>query len=509
MSARRQWLAAAGCAVFVGAAGTTSMPEVHAEDSLFFMSGTRNTPATEHPVSLGAISSALTGFGSTALQLAYEASLFPAQGRTPLDLSVATGVAALNAAIAAAPVCNRIVIFSVSQGGVVTSDVEQAEIASGSTRTFLFVRLGDPSTAEGIMGRNTGIHLPGLTFVAAPEESPWDTVIIAHQYEGLSDWPVQQANLIADINALLGAVTYHNPWSYNVDLSSIPESNVTVTVNSLGATTTRYLIPATGLLPILRPLQALGITDPVLQKLQAVLKPIVDSAYEPIPNPGIAALAQQMFVAAVNGMTGMANRSGVMLRQAQAAAAVAIARWKASTDKPAPAPGASDGSPTLPTTTTELTATSAAKTATATTAAPDSATSSNQTSEPKPAASQTPTAEPRPTTTASNDNGASPPDTTPATPVGSDKTANAPSDPKSGSRSGPGRTAKPQPRTPARTSHTPTTHPQPSIEVSTGSAPNGERDTPRAATPHAESAARTAATNRTAQHQSTSEAHDD
>ncbi|MGJ6127163.1 PE-PPE domain-containing protein [Mycolicibacterium sp. Y3] len=497
--------------MIVGAAGITSTSEAHAEDSLFFMSGTRNHPAIEGTVSLGSISAALTGFGATALQLGYEASLFPVIGRIALDPSVATGVTALNAAISSVPVGNRIVIIGVSQGNIVASVVEQAEIASGDTRTFLFVRIGDPSSAEGIMGRNGGIHLPGLTFVTAPAESPWDTVIIAHQYEGLSDWPVQQANLIADINAVLGAITYHNPWSYNVDLSSIPASNVTVTVNSLGATTTRYLIPATGLLPILRPLQTLGVTDPVLQKLQAVLKPIVDSAYEPLPDPGIAALAQQMFVASVNGMTVMANRSGVMLRQAQAAAAAAIARWKASTDKPAPATGASDGTPTLRAATTELTATAAVSADAATTAAPDSATSSLHTSEPKSAASQTPIAGPRKSTktTAPNDYGASTPDATPATPVGSDDTANAPSDPESGSRSGPGRTAKPQPRRPARTSHTPMPRPQASIEVSTGSALNGGRETPHAVTPHAESAARTAATNRTTQHQSTSEAHDD
>ncbi|MCV7257003.1 PE-PPE domain-containing protein [Mycobacterium hackensackense] len=328
---RRQWFATTGCALVMGAAAIAPLPTAHAEDSVFFLSGTRNHPAPESTVSLGAISAALTGFGTTALQLGYEASLFPVVGSIALDPSVATGVAALAAALGGVPVGNRVVLIGVSQGNIVSSVVEQAAIASGSEVDFLFVRVADPSSAEGIMGRNKGIRLPGLTFVSAPAESPWDTIVIAYQYEGLSDWPVQQANLFAVANAFLGALTYHNPWSYNVDLASIPAANVTVTVNSLGATTTRYLIPASGLLPILRPLQAVGVNDPTLQKLQKVLKPIIDSAYGPQPYPDVAAVAQKLFVASIDAMTTMADQAGVALRKAQAAVKVATAQWKAST----------------------------------------------------------------------------------------------------------------------------------------------------------------------------------
>ncbi|MGJ6127327.1 PE-PPE domain-containing protein [Mycolicibacterium sp. Y3] len=340
--ARRQWFATTGCALVIGTAALTPVPMAHAEDSVFYLSGTRNHPAPEATVSLGAISAALTGFGTTALQLGYEASLFPVVGSIALDPSVATGVAALTAALGTVPVGDRVIVIGVSQGNIVSSVVEQAAIASGSTVNFLFVRVADPSSAEGIMGRNKGIRLPGLTFVSAPAESPWDTIVIAHQYEGLSDWPVQQANLLADLNALLGAITYHNPWSYNVDLSSIPEANVTVTVNSLGATTTRYLIPATGLLPILRPLQAIGVNDPTLQKLQTVLKPIIDSAYGPQPYPDVAAVAQKLFVASIDAMTTMANQAGVALRKAQAALKTAAAQWKAVTTAAVPRAGATD-----------------------------------------------------------------------------------------------------------------------------------------------------------------------
>lgn len=520
MSTRGQWFAAASCALtIIGAAGTTSIPTAHGEDSLFFLSGTRNTPAPQGPISLGSISSALTGFGATAMQLAYEASLFPAVGRIALDPSVATGVAALNAAIATAPAGNRIVVIGVSQGNIVASTVERSEIAAGDTRNFLFVRVGDPSSTDGIMGRNSGIRLPGLTFVTAPAESPWDTVVIAHQYEGLSDWPVQQANLIADINALLGAIAYHNPWSYNVDLSSIPAGNVTVTVNSLGATTTRYLIPATGLLPILRPLQALGVQDPVLQKLQTALKPIVDSAYQPLPNTDVAAQAQQMFVTTINAITALANQTGVMLRQAQTATAAAVARWRATTPHttpPSPAPATPEETPGPAETTSQP-----APIPEATHAGTDTqATPKHQDAQPKTTAGSDAEAaalSSAPATAAADDAApatAGAKDTAPApdsvkdaaTPASSTGRSNGALKPGA-SRAPAAAAAKPTPRTPTHGSRTSITRPQP---VTTTEASAASRPTyPRTSTRPEETAAATAAPTSAPQHESNSEANDD
>lgn len=328
MSALRQWVAATCCAAVLTAATVAGAPVAAAEDVTFYLSGTRAHPVPAGQIDLSTVSQGLSAYG-VAQQIPYLASLYPAQGTTPLDLSVATGVAATQAAIAAVPDGDRIVIVDVSQGGIVASLVEREQLAAGSTRNFLFVRVGDPSAPTGIMGRNTGIRLPGLTFVTAPNDSPWDRIVISHQYEGLSDWPVDQLNVLADLNALLGAVQYHNPWSYNVDLSTLPDTAVTVTVNAVGATTTTYRIPATGLLPILTPFKAAGINDATLAAWQKVLQPIIDSAYEPQKTSPVAAVGTKLFVAAVNGMTVRANQAGAALRQTQRYLDEAIAQWRA------------------------------------------------------------------------------------------------------------------------------------------------------------------------------------
>jgi hypothetical protein len=129
------------------------------------------------------------------------------------------------------------------------------------------------------MGRNAGLALPGLTF-AGPPESPYDTVVITRQYDGISNWPAHQLNVVADANAVLGALYLHNQSNYEVDLASLPAEDVTTTKNSLGATTTTYhLIPNTGLLPLLRPLHDVGVATALLEAIQLTLQPIVDSAY--------------------------------------------------------------------------------------------------------------------------------------------------------------------------------------------------------------------------------------
>lgn len=328
MSTRRPWLAVTACALVLGGATLAGAPSASAEDAALYLSGTRQHPVPAGQIDLTKLNASLANYG-VAQQIGYLASLFPVIGQTALDPSVATGVAATEAAIAALPDGVRIVIVDVSQGGIVASRVERDQIAAGSTRTFLFVRIGDPTGPTGIMGRNPGLQLPGLTFVTAPDDSPWDRIIITHQYEGLSDWPAQQLNLLADINALLGAIEYHNPWSYAVDLSTLPDSAVTVTVNSVGATTTTYRIPATGLLPILRPFQAAGVNGSTLAAWQKVLKPIIDSAYTPEKTSTVAALGSKLFVAAVNGMTAGANQAGIMLRQTQRYLDTAISQWRA------------------------------------------------------------------------------------------------------------------------------------------------------------------------------------
>lgn len=321
----RRWLGSAVCAaVLATPVMVTSPAPAQAADSVFYLSGTRNNPAPQQMIDLADIGSALAYFGGEALQIGYPAALFPFQGAIGLDLSVAAGVASLLAAVAVVPDGDRLVLIGVSQGDIVLSLVERALIASGSQRDVLFVRMAGPSGDTGVMGRNWGFKLPGLSFVTRPSESPFDQVVLNHEYDGLGHWPVHQLNVLAVLNAVMGMLAFHNPGSYGVDLSTFPESDITTTVNSLGATTTTYLIRATGLLPLLRPLQALGVDDDLLNEWQRVLKPIIDSAYEPSTAPSLEPVVLAMVRGLVNSLSRMAEDVGAVLRRIEAP------RWPAA-----------------------------------------------------------------------------------------------------------------------------------------------------------------------------------
>jgi hypothetical protein len=266
--------------------------------------------------------SSVTQFASSAYQIGYPASFYPFLGVTALNPSVAQGVVALDAAIRAIPAGQPIQVLGVSQGDIVLSVEEKALLADPPPNTDItFIRFADPTSPTGIMGRNAGLNLPGVTFVAAPE-TPYNTVIFTRQYEGIADWPVDQLNILADINAILGAVYLHAQPDYGVVVGTVPASYVSTTTNSLGATTTTYLIPDTGLLPILRPLQSLGVNEQLLDAIQVPLQRIIDSAYtksswSPIHNV-LAAVGQAAFLAVVNTVSQIASDIGAALQKLNA-----------------------------------------------------------------------------------------------------------------------------------------------------------------------------------------------
>ena len=316
----KRWAGATVCAALIAAPTVVISPTpAQAADSVFYLSGTRNNPAPQQMIDLADIGAAFTYFGEQALQIGYAAALFPFQGATALNASVAEGLANLVAALEAAPPGDRLVLIGVSQGDIVLSLLEQALLAAGEARDVLFVRMAGPSGDTGVMGRNWGFNLPGLSFVTRPDESPFDQIVLNHEYDGLGHWPVNQLNVLAVLNAVLGTLTFHNPNSYAVDLANFPLADITTTVNSLGATTTTYLIRATGLLPLLRPLQALGVDEGLLNDWHRKLKPIIDSAYEPGRAPVLARVVQSMVRVVVNGLSRVAEGVGTVLRRIEAA----------------------------------------------------------------------------------------------------------------------------------------------------------------------------------------------
>ncbi len=115
--------------------------------------------------------------------------------------------------------------------------------------------------------------------------TPYNTTIVYHQYEGFADPPDRPWNLLADANAVMGVNHYHLYTEFTSQ-TQVVEVGSPVT-NSLGGTTTTYMVPAT-ILPLLLPLQTFGVPAPIIDHLNTVLTPMVNegySQYDPTGGP--------------------------------------------------------------------------------------------------------------------------------------------------------------------------------------------------------------------------------
>lgn len=117
-----------------------------------------------------------------------------------------------------------------------------------------------------------------MTFLPAPE-TPYDTVIVTREYDGLADFPDRPLNILATLNAIAGVVYIH-PISYgpDTDLAAIPDEDVTETVNSLGGKTTSYFVQ-NDRLPLLQPLRDLHVDERFVSAIEQPLKQLVDAGY--------------------------------------------------------------------------------------------------------------------------------------------------------------------------------------------------------------------------------------
>lgn len=263
---------------------TLPLPAAHA-DTVLLVPGSAPHPVPSKTVNVSWLNGG--GWGTTAEQIGYPAGLAPFEGSMPVDPSTDIGQqnldTKLRAVVADKGTGEPIEVITISQGGI----VEAKELAYLKTHplgdvSLTFVDYADPASPTGIMGSNAGLKLPGYTFVQRPE-TPYNTTYVVRQYDGISDWPQDETNILADLNALMGAAELHNQVNYDAPLSSYTPSQmqVTTTTNSLGGVTTvdKILTPQ---LPLLDPLRKAGVNPVITGNLNKALKPIVDSAYKPL-----------------------------------------------------------------------------------------------------------------------------------------------------------------------------------------------------------------------------------
>jgi PE-PPE domain len=208
-----------------------------------------------------------------------------------IDESIATGVAHLqtDTATDAAPV-----IFGYSQGGAVVSEYKRAfnaHYADPGPDTAIphptFVMIGNiERPGGGFYERFAGLHVPFFdltalgatpTQTAGATAGQLTTYDISGQYDPVSDFPAYPLNVLADLNSALGFIYVHLNYS-NLDMSS-------AVLQAQVGDTDYLMIPSTRL-PLLLPLRAIGVPDPILAALDAPLRVLVEAGYDRTVSPG-------------------------------------------------------------------------------------------------------------------------------------------------------------------------------------------------------------------------------
>jgi hypothetical protein len=202
---------------------------------------------------------------------------------TGMDGSIAVGADAIVDIADEAPAPVR--IAGISQGAMAIAAAKRELMARDEAdrpapEDLTFVSIGDPTSPTGIGGRLPGLHIPfiDVTFTPAPE-TPYDTVVVTREYDGLADFPDRPLNLVSTLNAVAGVVYIH-PTSYgpDTDLEEIPDEDVTETVNSLGGKTTTYFIQ-NDRLPLLQPLRDMKVDERIVEAIEKPLEQVVDAGY--------------------------------------------------------------------------------------------------------------------------------------------------------------------------------------------------------------------------------------
>lgn len=157
-----------------------------------------------------------------------------------------------------------------------------------------FVMIGNPNRpAGGILERFKGLYVPILDVTfdgASPTNSPvvdgeylYPTADIVRQYDGWADFPAYPS-LLAGLNAVLGIVYLHSDY-FNGTAENPVAGQPYLDQGQVGDT--NYYMLATKRLPLLLPLAAIGVPDPLLALFDAPLRLLVERAYDRDIPPGV------------------------------------------------------------------------------------------------------------------------------------------------------------------------------------------------------------------------------
>jgi hypothetical protein len=234
--------------------------------------------------------------GDTRVSVEWPAQAWPLTGLTSLTVgqSVAVGIEQLEEAIAESS--GPTVVLGISQGSLVVDAVQRRLAANGTDSQLSFVTIAGMNRGNGVFTNFRGVYIPIIDYTPQPEPvTPYDTIVVAREYDGWAHFPDRPWNLLAVLNAIAGSGVVPgfsgvHDATVTADLSQVPQKNITTTVNSRGGTTTSYLVPTPDL-PLLQPLRDWGVPKPFVDAVNQLLKPVVDAGYSRNDSPTVAPTA--------------------------------------------------------------------------------------------------------------------------------------------------------------------------------------------------------------------------
>lgn len=282
-----------GSSVFAGGAKRiTADPALLSSDVALIMGGTGMPDPPQwfvNEVNSEYVQVHFPGYSSTALVTPEEA--WPTFGELTGYQSVAQGVTDLNTAITQTDAGDNLLVFGVSQSALVAS-LEMRKLASNPPAdlgNLHFALLAGPDNPMGgLFERFAGLDNPIMNYTLYPP-TPTDlfpTSVYSGEYDLVSDFPEDPANILADLNAIAGFTEVHLKYA-----SLTAEQVQSAVLLGHSGMTDFYMIP-TPILPLLQPLYDSGESGKIMTDyLQPELKVIVDMGYGNLehgvlPDPG-------------------------------------------------------------------------------------------------------------------------------------------------------------------------------------------------------------------------------
>ncbi|GJF14908.1 hypothetical protein NGTWS0302_37390 [Mycolicibacterium cyprinidarum] len=228
---------------------------------------------------------ALQGQQRVSVNWPAEAAPYTGAGDMSLGDSINVGItnldAQIDAALANLAAGEKVTVVGLSAGSLVVNEVlrQLAGDANAPGKELLtFVVVAD-SSRQKVIDKAKYNSQYDYTYQPAPQVK-YDVSVVVAEFDGTHDFPDRWWNFTAVLNSIAGGIVGHIPVMF-ADLSKVPSTNIEVTTNTKGGTTTTYLVPSTTL-PLVQLL-------PFLKSQEASLRKQVEKGYSRYDNKPSAA----------------------------------------------------------------------------------------------------------------------------------------------------------------------------------------------------------------------------